>query len=61
MVTCGTFTDEAKAFAHGRSLEFRDGNTLIELIRRAKASLGRAGAANPPEQRKPLAARVPPQ
>jgi restriction system protein len=45
VVTCGTFTADAKAFAEGRNVELIDGPALLGLIRRAKASLSSAGAA----------------
>lgn len=39
VVTSGTFTEGAQAFAHGRNLMLVDGAKLLGLIRQAKASL----------------------
>jgi restriction system protein len=37
VVTSGSFTDEAKAFATGRNIELMDGPILMKLIKQAKA------------------------
>lgn len=33
LITCGGFTDEARAFALGKALDLLDGNGLLELLR----------------------------
>jgi restriction system protein len=39
IVTSGTFTDGAEAFAHGRNITMVDGPQLFDMIRQAKRSL----------------------
>lgn len=47
VVTCGKFTDEAKAFANGRNVTLLDGGELEKLIRQARP-------ASPPRQSSPV-------
>jgi len=45
VVTSGTFTAEARAFAEGRNLTLVDGSKLLDLIQRAKTSLRASSTA----------------
>lgn len=50
VVTCGRFTDEAKAFANGRNVTLLDGGELEKMIRQARgaSTSSHAGLATPP-------------
>lgn len=49
VVTCGRFTDEAKAFSTGRNVTLLDGSELEKMIRQARAAstFTQAGAVMP--------------
>jgi restriction system protein len=47
VVTSGTFTADAKAFADGRSVNLVDGQRLFDLIKRARTSLASQPCAAP--------------
>lgn len=60
VVTSGTFTADAKAFAEGRNVMLVEGPKLFGLIQQAKASLkGGADAAPPAKARAPAPVPVP--
>lgn len=47
VVTCGQFTEEAKAFASGRNLVLLDGKALEQLIRLTQRGPGASPQATP--------------
>ena len=60
VVTSGSFTTDAKAFAEGRNVMLVEGPKLFGLIQQAKASLkGGADAAPPAKARGPAPVSVP--
>lgn len=48
VVTSGTFTADAQAFARGRNVKLVDGATLHGLLQQARASAGRSGRTPTP-------------
>jgi len=54
VVTSGSFTDEAIAFASGRNVTLVDGPKLFGLIQQAKAARGSQGRAEAPVQQRPV-------
>lgn len=50
VVTSGTFTQEAVAFASGRNVRLVDGQKLFGLIQQARAARGKQGRAEVPVQ-----------
>ena len=53
VVTSGSFTEEAIAFASGRNVTLVDGSKLFGLIQQAKAAFEGQGRAQAPVQRRP--------
>ena len=54
VVTSGSFTEEAIAFASGRNVTLVDGPKLFGLIQQAKAARGSQGRAQAPVQPRPV-------
>ena len=54
VVTSGSFTEEAIAFASGRNVTLVDGTKLFGLIQQAKAARGSQGRAEAPVQQRPV-------
>ncbi len=54
VVTSGSFTEEAVAFASGRNVTLVDGSKLFGLIQQAKAARSSQGRAEVPAQMRPV-------
>ena len=54
VVTSGSFTEEAIAFANGRNVTLVDGRKLFGLIQQARAARGGQGRATAPVQQRPV-------
>lgn len=54
VVTSGSFTADAQAFAKGRNVHLVDGPRLFGLIQQAKASIQKTAVAAPTPQARPL-------
>lgn len=60
VITSGSFTADAQAFANGRNVKLVDGPKLFGLIQQAKASIPARNAASVPKATPPVIAATPP-